>query len=66
MVFLPNPPEADKSLRYVQKIITPSAIAVQLETARQLNALKGDQELDLAVNFVSFTLEASPAFGTYF
>jgi len=44
----------------------PSAIAVQLENARQLNALKGDQELDLAVNFVSFTLEAPPAFGTYF
>jgi len=41
-----------------------SAIAVQLETARQLNALKGNQELDLAVKFVSFTLEEPPAFGT--
>lgn len=41
-----------------------SAIAVQLETARQLNALKGNLELDLAVKFVSFTLEEPPAFGT--
>jgi hypothetical protein len=41
-----------------------SAVAVQLETARQLNALKGHQELDLAVKFVSFTLEEPPAFGT--
>ncbi len=41
-----------------------SAIAVQLETARHLNALKGNQELDLAVKFVSFTLEEPPAFGT--
>ena len=41
-----------------------SAIAVQLETARQLNALKGNKKLDLAVKFVSFTLEEPPAFGT--
>jgi hypothetical protein len=41
-----------------------SAIAVQLETARHLNLLKGNQELDLAVKFVSFTLEEPPAFGT--
>ena len=41
-----------------------SAIAVQLETARQLNTLKGNVELDLAVKFVSFTLEEPPAFGT--
>ena len=41
-----------------------SAIAVQLETARQLNALKGNLELDLAVKFVSFTLEEPPAYGT--
>jgi Zn-dependent M28 family amino/carboxypeptidase len=41
-----------------------SAIAVQLETARHLNALKENQELDLAVKFVSFTLEEPPAFGT--
>jgi hypothetical protein len=41
-----------------------SAIAVQLETARHLNALKGNIALDLAVKFVSFTLEEPPAFGT--
>ena len=41
-----------------------SAIAVQLETARNLKALKGHQELDLAVKFVSFALEEPPAFGT--
>jgi hypothetical protein len=41
-----------------------SAIAVQLETARHLNTLKGNLELDLAVKFVSFTLEEPPAFGT--
>jgi hypothetical protein len=41
-----------------------SAIAVQLETARQLNTLKGNLGLDLAVKFVSFTLEEPPAFGT--
>ncbi|HUU40940.1 MAG TPA: M28 family peptidase [Desulfatiglandales bacterium] len=40
-----------------------SAIAVQLETARHLQALKG-QELDLAVKFVSFALEEPPIFGT--
>ena len=41
-----------------------SAVAVQLETARHLNALKKNIELDLAVKFVSFTLEEPPAFGT--
>ena len=41
-----------------------SAIAVQLETARHLKALKGHQELDLAVKFVSFALEEPPVFGT--
>jgi hypothetical protein len=41
-----------------------SAIAVQLETARHLQALKGQEDLDLAVKFVSFTLEEPPAFGT--
>jgi hypothetical protein len=41
-----------------------SAIAVQLETARQLNALKGQAELDLAIKFVSFALEEPPVFGT--
>ncbi len=41
-----------------------SAIAVQLETARQLKALVGREELDLAVKFVSFALEEPPVYGT--
>ena len=41
-----------------------SAIAVQLETARRLTALKDHGEMDLAVKFVSFGLEEPPAFGT--
>jgi len=42
-----------------------SAIAVQLETARQLNALKdGQPALNLAVTFVSFALEEPPTYGT--
>jgi Zn-dependent M28 family amino/carboxypeptidase len=41
-----------------------SAVAVQLETARHLMLLKEQQELDLAVKFVSFPLEEPPAFGT--
>ena len=41
-----------------------SAIAVQLETARQLNMLKDHQELDIAVKFVSFPLEEPPTYGT--
>ena len=41
-----------------------SAIAVQLETARQLHALKNDPTLDLAVKFVSFALEEPPTYGT--
>ena len=41
-----------------------SAIAVQLETARHLNGLKGHKDLDLAVKFVSFPLEEPPCFGT--
>jgi Zn-dependent M28 family amino/carboxypeptidase len=41
-----------------------SAIAVQLETARHLAALKGREELDLTVKFVSFALEEPPVFGT--
>jgi len=41
-----------------------SAVAVQLETARQLNMLKDRQELDIAVKFVSFPLEEPPAYGT--
>jgi len=41
-----------------------SAIAVQLETARGLKALVGQENLDLAVTFVSFALEEPPAYGT--
>jgi len=41
-----------------------SAVAVQLEIARQLNGLKGREDLDLAVTFVSFALEEPPAYGT--
>jgi len=41
-----------------------SAIAVQLETARGLKALLGQENFDLTVNFVSFALEEPPAYGT--
>lgn len=41
-----------------------SAIAVQLETARNLKVLLDQEEHDLAVRFVSFALEEPPAFGT--
>jgi len=41
-----------------------SAVAVQLETARQLNAIRGREDLDLAVTFVSFALEEPPVYGT--
>jgi len=41
-----------------------SAIAVQLETARNLKVLFDQEEIDLAVKFVSFALEEPPAFGT--
>ncbi|NTU48686.1 MAG: M28 family peptidase [Syntrophobacteraceae bacterium] len=41
-----------------------SAIAVQLEVARQLNMLHGDTQPDLTVKCVSFTLEERPAFWT--
>ncbi len=41
-----------------------SAVAVQLEPARQLNMLKDHQELDMAVKFVSFPLEEPPTYGT--
>ena len=41
-----------------------SAIAVQLETARELQALRANRQLDLAVKLVSFTLEEPPVFGT--
>jgi Zn-dependent M28 family amino/carboxypeptidase len=41
-----------------------SAVAVQLETVRRLNSLKGREELDLCVRFVSFALEEPPVYGT--
>jgi hypothetical protein len=41
-----------------------SAVAVQLETARQLKLLIDSHALDLAVKFVSFALEEPPAYGT--
>jgi len=41
-----------------------SAVAVQLETARELVALKGREKLDVAVKFVSFALEEPPVYGT--
>jgi hypothetical protein len=41
-----------------------SAVAVQLETARQLQVLRASRQLDLAVKLVSFTLEEPPVFGT--
>jgi Zn-dependent M28 family amino/carboxypeptidase len=41
-----------------------SAIAVQLETARQLRAKLEEEKLDLRVKFVSFALEEPPVYGT--
>jgi hypothetical protein len=41
-----------------------SAMAVQLETARQLMGLKSARQMDLSVLFVSFALEEPPAYGT--
>jgi len=41
-----------------------SAIAVQLETARNLNLLRDRKKGDLTVKFVSFALEEPPAYGT--
>ena len=43
-----------------------SAIAVQLETARNLKALLDHKNLDLSVKFVSFALEEPPVYGTRF
>jgi hypothetical protein len=39
-----------------------SSVAVQLETARILNALKGTIQLEASVRFVSFALEERPTF----
>jgi len=41
-----------------------SAVAVQLEVARQLSTRMGKEILDLAVKFVSFALEEPPVYGT--
>jgi hypothetical protein len=41
-----------------------SAVAVQLEVARGLKTLIGQDTLDLAVTFVSFALEEPPVYGT--
>ncbi len=41
-----------------------SAIAVQLEIARQLQSKLGEKKLGLRVRFVSFALEEPPVFGT--
>ena len=41
-----------------------SAIAVQLETARNLVALMDRNDMDLAVKFVSLALEEPPTYGT--
>jgi Zn-dependent M28 family amino/carboxypeptidase len=43
-----------------------SAVAVQLETARQLALLEGQAGLDLVVVLVSFALEEPPVYGTRF
>ncbi len=43
-----------------------SAIAVQLETARQLKKLKGHLNLNISVCLVSFALEEPPVYGTRF
>jgi len=41
-----------------------SAVAVQLETARNLKALMDRDKLDIAVKFISFALEEPPVYGT--
>jgi hypothetical protein len=41
-----------------------SAVAVQLETARNLKALADHEKLDVAVTCVSFALEEPPVYGT--
>jgi hypothetical protein len=41
-----------------------SAIAVQLETARQLSLLASREKLDVMVTFVSFALEEPPVYGS--
>ena len=43
-----------------------SAVAVLLETARELQAAAGGRSLDLKVTFVAFALEEPPVYGTRF
>jgi Zn-dependent M28 family amino/carboxypeptidase len=43
-----------------------SAVAVLLETARELWAVAGDRSLDLKVTFIAFALEEPPVYGTRF
>jgi hypothetical protein len=43
-----------------------SAVAVMLEAARRLAALRGRVELDLSVTFVAFALEEPPVYATRF
>lgn len=43
-----------------------SAVAVLLETARELQAMAADQSLSLKVTFVAFALEEPPVYGTRF
>ena len=43
-----------------------SAIAVQLEIARQVSLIREREELDFSVVFVSFALEEPPVYGTAF
>ena len=43
-----------------------SAVAVMLETARELAALKTDNFPDISVKFVAFALEEPPVYGTRF
>lgn len=43
-----------------------SAVAVQLEVARQLQAMRANREIPVSVKFVSFALEEDPSYGTDF
>ncbi|MFZ2448422.1 MAG: M28 family peptidase [Syntrophobacteraceae bacterium] len=43
-----------------------SAVAVQLEVARQLHAMRAARDIPVSVKFVSFALEEHPAYATRF
>ena len=71
IAFCPNPSKRyllgahyDSVIGTVGADDNASAVAVQLETARHLQALRGHEVLDLAVRFVSFALEEPPVYGT--